>query len=391
MKQLAPSRWQKIFFFTILLLASFIRSATSVPVLASPARQQGNLIQNPGFEGNYRAWSGIAEIQVASNWTPWWWDNPTHEPAYFRPEYKRASAAVFPKRVLSGDAAQQWFTFHASHLAGMYQQVFNVTPGQNYRFTIWAQVWSSLEDDPNTSILPANPHLQIGIDPSGNWDPGSPNIVWSPEASMSSVIDQWVMLGVEATAQNNVVTVFMRTNPEFANKHNDMYWDQASLEAVGPPEPTPLPPTDTPGPPTATPLVTNTTLPTNTSVPPEASDTPRPTTESTATATPLPIDTETPTAIPTAMVSDTPTSIPPTDTSTPSATQTTKPSPTIPNTQVAGISPTGDTDELIEDDQGSEVENGNQTLSIIALVGIGLLIVLTVVLIIYLFRQGKTA
>jgi hypothetical protein len=381
MKQLRPSHLQKFIFFTILLLVPLIRSAASVPVLASTTKQQGNLIQNPGFEGNYKAWSSISEIQVASNWTPWWWDNPGHEPAYFRPEYKRASAAVFPKRVLSGDAAQQWFTFHASHLAGMYQQVFNVTPGQHYRFTIWAQVWSSLEDDPNTSVLPANPHLQIGIDPTGNWDPGSPNIVWSPEASMTSVIDQWAMLGVEATAQTSIVTVFMRTNPDFANKHNDMYWDQANLEAVGPPEPTPLPPTDTPGPPTATPPVTNTALSTSTPVPPQPSDTPLPTIEPTATAT----------AQPTATVSATPTSLPPTDTSTPAATQTTEPSPTPQNTLVAVISPTGKPDEPIEDGQSSAAADDNQTLSLIALAGIGLLVVLLVALIFYLLRQGKTA
>jgi len=388
MKRFGPARLQKIVFFTVLLLAPLIRSAASKPVLASPTYQQGNLLQNPGFEGNYKAWSGLAEIQVASKWTPWWWDNPDHEPAYFRPEYKRASAAAYPNRVLSGDSAQQWFTFHASHLAGMYQQVFNVTPGQHYRFSIWAQVWSSLEDEPNTSVLPANPHLQIGIDPTGNWDPGSPNIVWSPEASMSSVIDQWVIMNVEATAQKDIVTVFMRTNPDFANKHNDMYWDQASLETVGPPEPTPLPPTATPGPPTATPPVTNTILPTSTPVPPQPSDTPTPTIEPTATATTRAVDTETPTTLPTLTASATAMPAPPTDTSTPAATDTLELAPTAQNTLVAVISPTR-IDEPIDNGQSSTDTNGDQTLSLIALAGIGLLIVLTIALIIYLVRQAR--
>ena len=369
-------------------MALLIRWAFSGQVFAGPTNQQGNLLQNPGFEGKYKAWSGLSEIQVASKWTPWWWDNPSHEPAYFRPEYKRASAANFPKRVLSGDSAQQWFTFHASHLAGMYQQVFNVTPGQNYRFSIWAQVWSSLEDDPNTSVLPANPHLQIGIDPTGNWDPGSPNIVWSPEASMSSVIDQWVLINVETTAQNDIVTVFMRTNPDFANKHNDMYWDQASLEVVGPPEPSPLPPTDTPGPPTATPQVTHTILPTSTPIPPQPSDTPTPTIEPTATVTLRPTDTETATAFPTPTVSVTPTPLPATVTSTPAATETEEPTPTAQKTQVAVISPASP-NEPTDDGQSTADTDDNQTLSLIALTGIGILIILTIALILYLFRQAR--
>lgn len=388
MKQFVPARLQKIVFLTILILAPLIRSATFQPVHASPTNQQGNLLQNPGFEGNYKAWSSIAEIQVASKWTPWWWDNPGHEPAYFRPEYKRASASVFPKRVLSGDSAQQWFTFHASHLAGMYQQVFNVSPGQHYRFSIWAQVWSSLEDDPNISVLPANPHMQIGIDPTGNWDPGSQNIVWSPEASMSSVIDQWALLNVEATAQNNVVTVFMRTNPDFANKHNDMYWDQASLEAVGLPGPTPLPPTETPGPPTATPQITNTILPTVTPIPPQPSVTPTPTIEPSTRATTRPVDTETSTAFPTPTISATPTSIPATVTSTLAATETVEPTPTVQNTQVAIISPTSG-DEPIDGGPGTSEPNDDQTLSLIVLAGISVLIVLLFALIIYLFRQTR--
>lgn len=274
------------------------------------AAQGENLLRNPGFEGNFFAWGGINEIQVAHEWTPWWAEDTNHDPAWHRPEYKRALAAIFPNRVMNGDSAQQWFTFHASHLAGMYQQVFNVTPGQNYRFSIWAQVWSSVEDDPNVSVLPANPHLRIGIDPTGNWSSGAGTVVWSGEASMSSIIDQWGAVSIEAVAQNDIITVFMRTSPDFANKHNDIYWDNASLVAVGPAAP---PPTNTPLPITATPLPPPPTTtpdipPTATSAPPsstptltvtpQATDMPSPTVTSTPTHTPepspTPLSTETP-------------------------------------------------------------------------------------------------
>lgn len=261
------------------------------------AAQGENLLRNPGFEGNFFAWGGINEIQVAHEWTPWWAEDTNHDPAWHRPEYKRALAAIFPNRVMNGDSAQQWFTFHASHLAGMYQQVFNVTPGQNYRFTIWAQVWSSVEDDPNVSVLPANPHLRVGIDPTGNWSSGAGTVVWSGEASMSSIIDQWGAISVEAVAQNDIITVFMRTSPDFANKHNDTYWDNASLVAVGPAAPPP----------------TNTSLPaTTTPVPPPATNTPL------ATAT---VDTPT-LSIPSATATDNPATETPLATATPVATET---------------------------------------------------------------------
>ncbi len=191
-----------------------------------------NLLQNPGFEGDYYPWFGLNTVQVAHGWTPWWRSRTDADPPayYFQPEYKQANGYIYPNRVHGGAAAQQWFTFHATHQAGMYQQVFNVTPGTRYRFTIWAQVWSSTQDDPNVSIDPASPNLQVGIDPTGQWDAWSGSVIWSGSYAF---YDSWRQLAVEAVAQNNVITVFMRSNPAFPVKHNDMYWDDAVLIAVG--------------------------------------------------------------------------------------------------------------------------------------------------------------
>jgi hypothetical protein len=313
---------------TLLSLWFVANAGRPDPPLA--AYQGENLLQNPGFEGNFFAWSGINEIQVAHGWTPFWWEQPDRDPPFFRPEYKRAVAATFPNRVLSGESAQQWFTFYASHWAGMHQQVFNVTPGRRYRFSIWAQVWSSSESNPPTvSVNPANPRLRVGIDPTGNWQAGADTVVWSGEAPMHNHVDRWGEISVEAVAENNVITVFMRTNPDFANKHNDMYWDNASLVAIEPAPPTPLPPTDTPAatataPPatatlmaTATPPATDTPVPTNTPPPPSPTATAIP---ATATAT------ETATAVSVAAPTDTP--VPPTATS---------PAPTAVATEIAAL------------------------------------------------------
>ncbi len=230
-----------LIFFTLLLI-------TPLGVTAAPIQQGQNLLRNPSFEGEYTSWlPQYSTAQVAHEWTPWWVEDANRSPVWAQPEYKPADKRFFSNRVKDGDRAQQYFTFYKSHNAGMYQQVSGVTPGYTYRFAIWAQVWSSISDE-TESVTPANPHLQVGIDPTGAaWPgavPGAPGSVkWSGEAGMDCVIDKWCLMTVEVTAQNDVITVYFRSSPDFAIKHNDLYFDAASLTQIGaaPPPPNPTP------------------------------------------------------------------------------------------------------------------------------------------------------
>ena len=326
-----------VYFLVLLSGIFFIRSR---PAAALPPNQSANLLRNPGFEHGFYYWNGVNELHVGNEWTPWFWENPDHDPTYFRPEYKHARAQEFAYRVHGGQSAQQWFKLYSSFYAGIYQQVFSAVPGQNYRFTIWAHVWSSTEDTPaNVSTQPANPHLQIGVDPTGNWNPGSGDVVWSREAGMHEVIDLWGQLSVEAVAQNSTITVFVRSRPEFANKHNNIYVDDGVLVAVGEPQTTLPPPTETPPPPTETPPPSATPVGTATS-PPTLTSTPAP-----PTNTPLPTNTPPPptaTDVPPTSTSPPPT-VTPEPTHTPLPTATLRPTaipPTATPTQTASLSPT---------------------------------------------------
>lgn len=318
--------------FTLLLAMAVVMVLVVVgdPAGATSTQQNG-ILHNTGFEGPYFPWGGINEVQMAPAWTPWWVDNPNNNPTYFRPEFKEALARDFPGRVRSGASAQQWFKLYSSFLAGVYQQVFDVVPGQTYRFTIWAQVWSSTEDNPpDTSILPANPHLKVGIDPYGFWDPFSDRIVWSPEAPMASIIDGYGSITVDAVAQDTTITVFVYSRPEFANKHNNVYIDDASLVIAGPPQPT----------------ITNTPLPaTDTPIPPPTTDTPIP-----------PPATDTPVASDTPAVTDT---VAPTDTAEPTETveptETTAPTDTVEPTDAPPTETTEPTDEPVATEEPEEV------------------------------------
>jgi len=219
--------------------------------LSAQGLQQGqtNLLANPGFEGDYYLWQGDGNVVVAQSWQPWF-AQPSEPPCYkYRPRY--LGAAPYGNRIHSGSNAQQYYTFSASHIAGVYQQV-NAPAGAIVRFSIWGQSWTApANGDPNHSDTNNPMRLKIGIDPNGGTDPFSTAIVWSGE---NSAFDAYALFTIEAAVGNaGKVTVFTYSRPEYCVANNNVYWDDASLTVIGQAGPTPAPtntpsPTGTPGP-----------------------------------------------------------------------------------------------------------------------------------------------
>lgn len=222
-------------------------------VTLTSAQSGLNLLANPSFEEAYSSWGGIRELIVSAAWQPWWIEHEGDEGDVLRrPECKPAYHYIHGNRVKSGEYAQQCFTFYGTHDIGLYQQV-KVSPGQLLRFSIWVQVWSTSLKTGEVSELPGNVEVSLGIDPTGGTDPLSPVIHWSLPIE---AYDQWHFQFIEEVAQNDVVTVFTRSQAEFAVMHNDVYWDEAglvdadlalSLQLTPIPTATPRP-TPTPGP-----------------------------------------------------------------------------------------------------------------------------------------------
>lgn len=202
-----------------------------------------NLVENASFEGTYSAYVppdghpdcnfGVCQTaQMAPGWTPWWRSHDPADPGHIirMPEYKPASAVFTdPVRVRTGDAAQQYFTFFSTHEAGFYQQV-TVTAGLEYCFSIWGHSWSAQDDDdaysgPEDGIL----MQKVGIDPTGGTDWESAEIVWGAARTQYDIYGQFA---VTATAQAPMITVFVYSQPSYAVKHNDVYWDDAFVGAV---------------------------------------------------------------------------------------------------------------------------------------------------------------
>ena len=207
--------------------------------LSATALADGNLLANPGFEGDYTQYGSFRTAIVAEGWTPWWQVQTKRDADWQNrmPEFK--AAAPYESRIHQGENAQQVFTAYGTHAGGVYQVVDGLTPGSTVRFTIWGHAWAGAGDDPDRSEEGGPMHMMVGIDPTGGTSPYSTRVVWSEDLNP---LDAWTLFQVEAVVRGSAVTVFTRSAPEYPTLHNDVYWDEASLTVIaGAPEPTPAP------------------------------------------------------------------------------------------------------------------------------------------------------
>jgi LysM repeat protein len=208
--------------------------------------QGANLLANPGFEGQYSSYipetpQELADCprnicttaQLPEGWKPWW---VKERPTDVNPEYKPAEANVGGNRIHSGSRAAQYFSFWTTHKAGLRQTV-TVPANALLEFSVFGQAWISEDDNSSVSDRSGTPNMQIGIDPTGGTNPYSPSVVWS---GYQQPYDAYVRFAVQARAQGEQVTVFTFSapsinpnSPEYGFKHNDIYWDDASLVVVG--------------------------------------------------------------------------------------------------------------------------------------------------------------
>ncbi len=308
------------------------------------ADSTANLLVNPGFEeGEHKTEDMGTSLSssVGNGWTPW---SVLGDVTINREvEYKVLDVATLPDsyNIHSGNHCQKFFTTWGTHTAGFYQRVA-VEPGSLVTFSIWVQIYTGERElysnghaisdlnwptESNPDQGPGLYAVSAGIDPYGNTPVGfgaapSSDTVWSASvdewdtrwiAENGEQHDLWVQLTVSTIAQSDYVTVYTKGQPEYAVKHNDSFWDDASLVAETPPTATPTM-TNTP---TLTPIASNTPLPTETAtstLSPTATATLPATATATATATVVP-----PTAT---MEPPTATNVPSTETAVPSSTAT---------------------------------------------------------------------
>ena len=266
-------RMKSMALFGLLIVALV---AALLPWPSAAAQQTNNLLQNPGFEGDYQVqcsfpggkpWVAVPcdgplpsrpwqTVKVAPGWVAWWQvpnddrsaadyyqtypsrcgkSAPDNCVPWHMPEFNDThNSPQDPPRIRSGQNSQKYFSFWSVHEGGVYQVVGGVHPGMALRFSIYMQVWSAtkldrIEPNPHFSFGQTGMHLKIGIDPTGGDDPWSNDIVWSSE---QDAYDQFTRFEVQAVARSNKVTVFTHSRPENPMEHNDVYLDDAELVRV---------------------------------------------------------------------------------------------------------------------------------------------------------------
>ncbi|HTP08510.1 MAG TPA: LysM peptidoglycan-binding domain-containing protein [Anaerolineae bacterium] len=206
--------------------------------------QSGELLVNPGFEDPFNA-------GVANSWQTWYVTPGTPDyPAtcrgsdatckpYTIPSYNPSQPqdSRVPPRAVSGNS-QKWGATYAIYIAGVSQQVSNVTPGTQLNFSASTQGFNC-DDDRGCfgpagrygySYEPGDMQTRVGIDPTGGTNAFASTVVWS---SFANPLDAFVRQSVEAVAQSDKVTVFVWSSPTYPEKHTEVFVDDASLVAIG--------------------------------------------------------------------------------------------------------------------------------------------------------------
>jgi len=181
--------------------------------------------------------------------------DPGNQDGWCQPEVRDTWITGDPVRVHSGQKGILFFTFFRIHDGGLLQQI-TVEAGTGLRLSAWAHAWSNSHDGPHKDDprwsegeevgynhffalegqsqddAARNFTFWIGIDPNGGTDPYADTVVWGKGTHIYNAYRP--LPAVEAVAQGNTVTVFLRSRTLWPFKHNDAYWDDAVLEVVEP-------------------------------------------------------------------------------------------------------------------------------------------------------------
>ena len=192
---------------------------TPVPPTQSPAPVAGgtNLLPNGGFE------------EGAAYWTP---------------RAMEASGLDVPLAIV--DSAGEPLSVRSGSFAGrlmgpdflVFNEISTAIPGATYRLGAWVRLWSSSGVNREISENPAPISAYICLSKLGSYIVESPYGVCS---SSSVVLDQWVYLTTEITAETTVLSAVLRlANIDYSRRvmwRGDASWDDVTLVQIAGPTP----------------------------------------------------------------------------------------------------------------------------------------------------------
>ena len=210
----------------VLLLTVFLALVAGMPAAA----QDGNLLQDPGFEGEYTG-RGRPDLNIPAAWGLWFTEAPRTE------SWMNLPPVAFPHNgpgpnPRSGARAFNFNKGFATFTAAIYQQVA-VPVGATVTGSAFAylRTCNIPEGFDNCGSSPeSGAFTRVGIDPNGGTNPLAGSVVWSASAAPH---DQWGQMTVSTTAASGTVTLFLYTSQTWPSEINNVYWDDASLIASG--------------------------------------------------------------------------------------------------------------------------------------------------------------
>ena len=275
-------RFKRYLILPVLLIVLVVISPPHRGLHAEPPQQEGNLLQNGGFEQPFV--NGTAE-----GWTAWslQTEKKTDDCAegyHYLPKWNLETGGdLVAGGVTSQYIGNNWDTWSAGVM-----QTVDASPGTTYRFTFASKGRTANDSSPEPSDFGINMNVRAGIDPNGSGLWNDADVVWGAAGSPH---DSWQTFTVEAQATGDKITVFTFadlgvTGVNQCRQYLDTWYDNAELVAVDQ-APPPAPTQEAAQAATQPPEPTPTAIPEPTNVPQDNAE-PEPTAESAAVDEPAP-------------------------------------------------------------------------------------------------------
>jgi len=174
-------------------------------------------IFNGSFQGGFTSAAGASNCtgNVGVNWSPF----TTSGNGFFSSGSPGLSDSV-SQRIAPFGTNEGWFA------SGIYQSVAAV-PGGRYSFSAWTKRLRDCSGTIGACAWPAGEGTQIGIDPTGGFDPMAASVVWSPR--VEAMAGQWTQQIAYATAEWTQITVFVRAIANSPGGDRVVYIDNAKI------------------------------------------------------------------------------------------------------------------------------------------------------------------
>ncbi|MBL8133558.1 MAG: LysM peptidoglycan-binding domain-containing protein [Anaerolineae bacterium] len=204
-----------------LLIAAF---SLSIPMVFA---QDGNLLQDPGFEGTYVG-RGRADLNTAA---PWLLFN-AESPRNYDWQNRADKVYAFPHRtqpeVHGGVLSQNINGGYVTFTVALYQTV-NVPANTSLNANIWARIKTcniGTGADNCGSAVESGAFVKVGVDPTGGTNPFAPSVVWSNNIAPH---DRWEQVGVTITTAGPTATFFTFFTQASPSQLNNVWFDDAYL------------------------------------------------------------------------------------------------------------------------------------------------------------------